>query len=506
MSTLPASPSPADTDPLWKEVTTLVTDPAHKPPLTASQSTYLRLTKIVGMLGDHVLLAVPHQVAKTALERELIPTLTEAFAKVTSVRVHIAISVDDSLVTDSLPAEAFEDTSDEWVTTHASDPAPPGEIPTIAPDPEVANPLEQKDPGKPKLDPNNPSLRTLNPKHTFDSFVIAKSNQLSQAAAVAVAENPAQKYNPLYIWGGSGLGKTHLLHATGNYALELNPQLRVMYVSSEEFTNDYINAVRDQRQDEFKKRYRSLDILMIDDIQFLQGKEGTQEEFFHTFNTLIESGAQIVLSSDRPPKELKTLDARLQTRMGQGLTTDVQPPDLETRIAILEKKAEVEDVTIDRESLIQIATPFTGSIRELEGALIRVIAYASLNHNQQITPDLVTDALKDLRRSEENIEVIIPDILQAVSQYFDVPESEICSTSKLRLVAHARQVGMYLARELTQLSLPKIGEAFGKDHTTVMYAERKISKGLSQNKEWFAEVQALTKNARIIAAARAVPA
>ncbi|MBV7282328.1 chromosomal replication initiator protein DnaA [Corynebacterium sp. TAE3-ERU30] len=334
---------------------------------------------------------------------------------------------------------------------------------------------------------------SLNPKYTFDSFVIGSSNRFAHAAAVAVAETPAKAFNPLFIWGGSGLGKTHLLHAAGLYSQVLQPGLRVKYVSSEEFTNDYINSVRDDRQEAFKRRYRNLDILMVDDIQFLEGKEGTQEEFFHTFNALHQADKQIILSSDRPPKELTTLEDRLRTRFAAGLITDIQPPDLETRIAILMKKAQDDGTQVPRDVLELIASRFESSIRELEGALIRVAAFSSLT-NQPITIEHAEVALRDIMPENKHVEITGQTIITASANYFDISVDTITGTSKTHAVVHARQLAMYLCRELTALSLPQIAEKFGgKNHTTVMYAVRKIKNEMQENRETYDQIQELTQ-------------
>lgn len=344
---------------------------------------------------------------------------------------------------------------------------------------------------KPAHDPNRET--SLNPKYTFETFVVGSSNRFANGAAVAVAETPARAYNPLFIWGGSGLGKTHLLHAAGNYAQQLQPALRIKYVSSEEFTNDYINSVRDDRQESFKRRYRNLDILMVDDIQFLEGKEGTQEEFFHTFNALHQADKQIILSSDRPPKELTTLEDRLRTRFEGGLITDVQPPDLETRIAILEKKAAADGNLVDRQVLELIASKFESSIRELEGALIRVTAYSSLV-NEPITMAIAEIALRDILPDSDDVEITAAAIKDVTAEFFTIDLGTLTGTGKTRAVAHARQLAMYLCRELTDLSLPKIGAEFGgKDHTTVMYADKKIRKEMTEKRDTYDEIQQLTQ-------------
>ncbi|PRQ11111.1 chromosomal replication initiator protein DnaA [Corynebacterium sp. 13CS0277] len=370
-------------------------------------------------------------------------------------------------------------------------PSAPQQQPTAPRDPLYVHPNQRLSREQPAHNPDQES--TLNANYTFESFVIGSSNRFAHAAAVAVAESPANAFNPLFIWGGSGLGKTHLLHALGNYSKELQPGLRVKYVSSEEFTNDYINSVRDDRQESFKRRYRNLDILMVDDIQFLVGKEGTQEEFFHTFNALHQANKQIVLSSDRPPKQLTTLTDRLRTRFEGGLITDIQPPDLETRIAILSKKAQIDQTTVGRDVLELIATRFESSIRELEGALIRVTAYSSLI-NQPIDMQMAEVALRDIMPEAADV-VITPEmILEATSEYFEFSIDVLRGSGKTRDVVRARQLAMYLCRELTELSLPKIGEAFGKDHSTVIHAVRKIGDSMSEDRTIYDQVQMLTQN------------
>ncbi|WP_221339805.1 chromosomal replication initiator protein DnaA [Corynebacterium choanae] len=330
-------------------------------------------------------------------------------------------------------------------------------------------------------------------RYTFDTFVKGPSNNFTCAAAIAVAEQPATTYNPLFIYGPSGLGKTHLLRATGTYAKSLNPKLRIKYVSSEEFTNDYINSTRDDRQESFKRRYRELDILMVDDIQFLAGKELTQEEFFHTFNSLFLADKQIILTSDRGPKELTTLHDRLVTRFQQGLITDIQPPDLETRIAILSKKAQLEHIHVTRDVLEFIAQHFKSSIRELEGALIRVSAAASLN-NEPLTVDSAKHALSHILPDEADMQITPEVILEVAAEYFNLSTDELTGPGRTKRVTHPRQLAMYLCRELTDLSLPSIGRAFGgRDHTTVMYADQKIREKLAANRDTLDEIQQLTQ-------------
>ncbi|MGM9928785.1 MAG: chromosomal replication initiator protein DnaA [Bacillus sp. (in: firmicutes)] len=316
----------------------------------------------------------------------------------------------------------------------------------------------------------------LNNKNTFDTFVIGSGNRFAHAASLAVAEAPAKAYNPLFIYGGVGLGKTHLMHAIGHYVLEHNPAAKVVYLSSEKFTNEFINSIRDNKAVEFRNKYRNVDVLLIDDIQFLAGKEQTQEEFFHTFNTLHEESKQIVISSDRPPKEIPTLEDRLRSRFEWGLITDITPPDLETRIAILRKKAKAEGLDIPNEVMLYIANQIDSNIRELEGALIRVVAYSSLI-NKDINADLAAEALKDIIPSSKPKVITIYEIQKAVGEQFNVKLDDFKAKKRTKSVAFPRQIAMYLSRELTDSSLPKIGDEFGgRDHTTVIHAHEKISK------------------------------
>ncbi|MFJ3226236.1 chromosomal replication initiator protein DnaA [Streptomyces sp. NPDC086783] len=355
-----------------------------------------------------------------------------------------------------------------------------------APGPLAAQPAPAAGPGEPTA--------RLNPKYLFDTFVIGASNRFAHAAAVAVAEAPAKAYNPLFIYGESGLGKTHLLHAIGHYARSLYPGTRVRYVSSEEFTNEFINSIRDGKGDSFRKRYREMDILLVDDIQFLADKESTQEEFFHTFNTLHNANKQIVLSSDRPPKQLVTLEDRLRNRFEWGLITDVQPPELETRIAILRKKAVQEQLNAPPEVLEFIASRISRNIRELEGALIRVTAFASLNR-QPVDLGLTEIVLKDLIPGGEDSapEITATAIMAATADYFGLTVDDLCGSSRSRVLVTARQIAMYLCRELTDLSLPKIGAQFGgRDHTTVMHADRKIRALMAERRSIYNQVTELT--------------
>ncbi|MBC7332998.1 MAG: chromosomal replication initiator protein DnaA, partial [Actinobacteria bacterium] len=329
----------------------------------------------------------------------------------------------------------------------------------------------------------------FNPKYTFDTFVTGNSNRFAYAASLAVSENPGKAYNPLFIYGGVGLGKTHLLHAIGQYILQLHPNLVVKYVSAEKFLNDFINALRYKNMLKFKESYRNNDVLLVDDIQFLEEKEASQEEFFHTFNALHSSNRQIVLSSDRPPKDIATLEERLRSRFEWGLVTDIQPPNLETRIAILKRYAEREKIKVSDEIINFIAEKITSNIRELEGALIRVMAFASITNS---TPDLpmAKSVLKDMLVDEDSYNITTQKIIKEVSKYFSVPINDILSSKRNQLVAHCRQIAMYLSRELTHDSLPKIGRAFGnRDHATVIYAINKVSSLINTDKDVYNQIQ-----------------
>jgi chromosomal replication initiator protein len=330
-------------------------------------------------------------------------------------------------------------------------------------------------------------------KYTFDGFVIGSSNRFAHAAALAVAEAPAQAYNPLFIYGGTGLGKTHLLQAIGQYVGEHGNGLTARYVTSETFMNDFINSLRDKRIEGFKQRYRTYNVLLVDDVQFFEGKERIQEEFFHTFNSLYESGSQIVISSDRPPKEIATLEARLRSRFEWGLITDIQPPDLETRIAILRKKVKTDRIHVpDPDVLTSIAERVTTNIRELEGALTRVVAFSSLT-GRPMTVELADDVLKDVFPQGQAVEISIRSIQETVSERFGMTINELCSAKRSQAIAYPRQVAMYLSRALTDSSLPKIGKEFGgRDHTTVMHANAKIEGMIREDRSVYNLVQELT--------------
>ncbi|MEG1004028.1 chromosomal replication initiator protein DnaA [Clostridium sp.] len=340
---------------------------------------------------------------------------------------------------------------------------------------------------------NDEMNTNLNPKYTFDSFVIGNSNRFAHAASLAVAESPAKAYNPLFIYGGVGLGKTHLMHAIGHYVLQNNPNAKVVYVSSEKFTNELINAIKDDKNEEFRTKYRNVDILLIDDIQFIAGKERTQEEFFHTFNALHDANKQIILSSDRPPKEIPTLEDRLRSRFEWGLIADIQVPDFETRMAILKKKADVEKLNVANEVMVYIATKIKSNIRELEGALIRIVAYSSLT-NREITVDLASEALKDIISKKQGKHITIEIIQDVVANYFNLRVEDLKSQRRTRNVSYPRQIAMYLSRKITDMSLPKIGEEFGgRDHTTVIHAYEKISDNLNRDESLQHTIDDLTK-------------
>ncbi|OXT06648.1 chromosomal replication initiation protein DnaA [Thermoanaerobacterium thermosaccharolyticum] len=331
----------------------------------------------------------------------------------------------------------------------------------------------------------------LNPKYTFDTFVVGNSNKLAHAACLAVAQSPARAYNPLFIYGGVGLGKTHLMHAIGHFVLEHNSNTKIMYVTSETFTNELVNSIKDDKNEEFRNKYRSMDILLIDDIQFIAKKERTQEEFFHTFNTLYEANKQIIVSSDRPPKEIPTLEDRLRSRFEWGLIADIQPPDFETRIAILKKKAQNENLNIPDDVLIYIAEKIPSNIRELEGALIRIVAFSSLT-KANIDLDLAKDALKDIISNKVR-KITVKLIQEEVCKYYNIKYEDFISKKRTKTIAFPRQIAMYLAREMTDLSLPKIGEEFGKDHTTVIHAYDKISNDIKEDESLNKQIEELKK-------------
>jgi len=438
---------------------------------------FLALTKPLGLLhndgGATLLLSTPNQFAKDFLELRVKSALNDILTNALGQKINIAVTVDENLELDPTPQEVFDES--------------------------VVNPVKSGT-GR---DLDAPSKNVvveqsqLNPRYVFETFVIGASNRFAHAAAVAVAEAPAKAYNPLFIYGESGLGKTHLLHAIGAYAKELYGGVRVRYVSTEEFTNDFINSIRDDKASVFQRRYRDLDVLLVDDIQFLENKERTQEEFFHTFNTLYNANKQIVISSDRPPKQLTTLEDRLRSRFEWGLITDIQPPELETRIAILRKKAAQDKLNAPDDVLEYIASKISSNIRELEGALIRVTAFASLNR-QPVDMGLAEIVLRDLIPDQAGPEITASTIMAQTASYFSLTLEDLCGTSRSRVLVNARQIAMYLCRELTELSLPKIGQTFGgRDHTTVMHADRKIRQLMAERRSIYNQVTELTNRIKL---------
>jgi chromosomal replication initiator protein len=472
--------------------------------IEAHQRAWLKLTRPLGLVENTALIATPNEFVKEQLETRLRTLITHALSRELGRSIQLAVTVDPATDVHLPPGEAGERNGAGQPDPGAGRPGdsrPPGAAPgrddrTGGTGPADSNGAEGTQKAARPGGTGQPAVRLmttrLNPKYTFETFVIGSSNRFAHAAAVAVAEAPAKAYNPLFIYGDSGLGKTHLLHAIGHYAQIFYQGVKVRYVSSEEFTNDFINMIRDGKQDGFRRRYRDVDVLLVDDIQFLENKEGTQEEFFHTFNTLHNASKQIVISSDRAPKRLVTLEDRLRSRFEWGLLTDVQPPELETRIAILRKKAEQEGLNAPPEVLEYIASRISTNIRELEGALIRVTAFASLNR-QSVDLQLAEIVLKDLIPEAQGPQITATTIMGQTASYFGLSIEDLCGTSRSRVLATARQIAMYLCRELTDLSLPKIGQQFGgRDHTTVMYADRKIRSLMAERRSIYNQVTELT--------------
>ncbi|MCM0620983.1 chromosomal replication initiator protein DnaA [Nocardioides sp. BSK12Z-4] len=458
--------------------------------LQPNQRAWLTASEPVTLHGTTAIVAVPNDFTRQQLEGRLRAQLEDALSVTYGTEIRLAVTVNPDLDAAESPAPA---PVADLAPVDAPPPAPRVDaqvtLPPPSTGPAAAPPAPEKDRGAPET--------RLNPKYTFETFVIGSSNRFPHAAAVAVAEAPGKAYNPLLVYGDSGLGKTHLLHAIGHYVRSLYTTARVRYVSSEEFTNEFINAIRDDRQDRFKRRYRDVDVLLIDDIQFLEGKTQTQEEFFHTFNTLHNANKQIVLTSDRPPKRLEALEDRLRNRFEWGLITDVQPPDLETRIAILRKKAAMDRLTAPPDVLEFIASKIQTNIRELEGALIRVTAFANLNR-QEVDMTLAEIVLKDLIPDGGEPEITAGLIIAQTAAYFGLSIDELTGPSRGRHLVMARQIAMYLCRELTDLSLPKIGAEFGnRDHTTVMYADRKINQLLAERRAVFNQVSELTNRVKM---------
>jgi len=433
-------------DELWAQVLLKIEERISRP----SFQTWVKSTKLLSYEEENVTIAAPNTFAKEWLESHYIHLITGLLSELTG---------EDRLIHFIVPENMTEN------------------------DYMLPKPIEKPVEVDVEKEHSNTATGMLNSKYTFDTFVIGSGNRFAHAASLAVAEAPAKAYNPLFIYGGVGLGKTHLMHAIGHYVIDQNPSAKVVYLTSEKFTNEFINSIRDNKAVEFRNRYRNVDVLLIDDIQFLAGKEQTQEEFFHTFNTLHQESKQIVISSDRPPKEIPTLEDRLRSRFEWGLITDITPPDLETRIAILRKKAKADGLMdIPNEVMMHIANEVDSNIRELEGALIRVVAYSSLV-NSDITMDLAAEALKDIIPNARPRKVTILDIQKTVGKHFNMRLEDFSAKKRTRAVAFPRQIAMYLSRELTDFSLPKIGSEFGgRDHSTVIHAHEKISGMLKEDK------------------------
>jgi chromosomal replication initiator protein len=505
---------------------------------SAQQRAYLRLTRLRALVDDTALLSVPDTFTRDVIESRLRPAITEALSRRLGRPVQVAVTVraaDDGSggfpaqyaegaaagYTEYLPEQRSADNLGDPSAAaggagggYGGGPAPrpaagrrarhEGQEALFAPY-DMGRAGTDSGPGRgPGVDgrtarddrrpggAGETAGNRLNPKYMFETFVIGSSNRFAHAASVAVAESPAKAYNPLFIYGSSGLGKTHLLHAIGHYATTLGNARSVRYVSTEEFTNDFINSLRDDKTSAFQRRYRDVDILLIDDIQFLENRERTQEEFFHTFNTLHNANKQIVITSDRSPRQLATLEDRLRTRFEWGLLADIQPPDLETRIAILQKKAAQERLSAPPEVLEFIATRVSNSIRELEGALIRVTAFANLTRTA-VELSLAEEVLRDFIPDGSGPEITADQIMVSTADYFGVSLEDLRGHSRSRVLVNARQVAMYLCRELTELSLPRIGQAFGgRDHTTVMHADRKIRQQMAERRSLYNQIAELT--------------
>ncbi|MGM8212869.1 chromosomal replication initiator protein DnaA [Virgibacillus sp. W0430] len=435
---------------LWMAALKKIETKISKP----SFETWLKNTKASDLNGDTIVIRVPNEFAKDWLEGHYTDLIADILHEITGAHLKAKF-----IIPESAELSAIDET-------------------------------KRKDKDKKAKQKEQTQRSMLNPKYTFDTFVIGTGNRFAHAASLAVAEAPAKSYNPLFIYGGVGLGKTHLMHAIGHYVQEHNPQANVVYLSSEKFTNEFINSIMDNKAGTFRNKYRNVDVLLVDDIQFLAGKEQTQEEFFHTFNTLHEENKQIIISSDRPPKEIPTLEDRLRSRFEWGLITDITPPDLETRIAILTKKAKAEGlVDIPNEVMLYIANQIDTNIRELEGALIRVVAYSSLI-NQDIDTSLAVDALKDIIPNNKPKKITVVAIQEVVGEKYGVKLEDFLAKKRTKSIAFPRQIAMYLSRELTDLSLPKIGEEFGgRDHTTVIHAHTKISKMLDSDESLAVELE-----------------
>ena len=487
---------------------TLLAKLASDPRVTAQYMGFLSLIEPKGVLGDTLYLEVANDGTRNMIDQRLRPIIVEhlaAEAEVTGGPTNFALVVNAAL---NVSPEPVVDVANEWANTYESSLSAPvtpilpqatasasAFAPVTEPYSAPVAPVTLSSAGLP-VGPFGGSTSSaeinsgnhLNPNYTFDTYVIGDSNRMAHAAALAVGEAPGKAYKPLFIYGNSGLGKTHLLHAIGNYAISLYPRIRVRYVNSEEFTNDYINALRDQSTAEFQNQYRAVDVLLIDDIQFLAGKEGTQEAFFHLFNILHNNDKQVVITSDLPPKELDGFEDRLVSRFGGGLSADITAPTLETRIAILRKKIERDQTRISDEILEYIAQRVTKNIRELEGSLTRLTAWASLT-KQNIDMNMVQTVLKDLVAVADDQVTTPVEVMNAVASYFNISVDELTGKSRQQAIARARQIAMYVCREKTGLSLPKIGQVFGgKDHTTVMYANKQVEKLMAERRTVYNQV------------------
>ena len=445
-------------DDLWEQTLKIIEQKISKP----SFETWLKSTKAVSLKGTTLIVEAPNEFAREWLDGNYKDILTEILYDLVGENMTLRFVIPNTNLEEEpvTPSTATKKQTKQETSTDS---------------------------------PNS----MLIPKYTFETFVIGSGNRFAHAASLAVAEAPAKAYNPLFIYGGVGLGKTHLMHAIGHYVLEHNPDAKVVYLSSEKFTNEFINSIRDNLPEDFRNKYRNVDILLIDDIQFLAGKESTQEEFFHTFNALHEENKQIVISSDRPPKEIPTLEDRLRSRFEWGLITDITPPDLETRIAILRKKAKAEGLDIPNEVMLYIANQIDTNIRELEGALIRVVAYSSLE-NKDINADLAAEALKSIIPSSKPKTITIKDIQREVGEEYGIKMEDFVSKKRTKTIAFPRQIAMYLSRELTDSSLPKIGEEFGgRDHTTVIHAHDKISKMLDEDPQLKKQIEEIKNRLKV---------
>mgnify|MGYP000948243294 FL=1 len=531
----------------WEQVISIL---QANPEVSQRLRGFVNLAQPQAFVGTVLLIAVPSELTRNIFQSQLKAPFQQALTTVFGPGVSEAFTIDESLaqtsqtvspsipqIEDDSPMPPLHEVEAELHTPvpphqtadvpvadapaaspvdpaifaerpQSSSPSPtdfsevhtPQHVDSAVPAQPISSPAETEDNSSPATDTHTAvssdsgwdSSARLNPNYTFDTFVIGQSNRFAHAAAFAVSESPAQAYNPLFIYGDSGLGKTHLLHAIGHYAKHLFPSLRVRYVNSEEFTNDFINSIRDDEGSSFKQIYRNVDMLLIDDIQFLAGKEHTQEEFFHTFNALHNHQKQVVITSDLPPKQLTGFAERMRSRFEWGLITDVQPPELETRIAILRKKAQSESLNVPDDVMEYIASHITANIRELEGALIRVTAFASLN-KQPVDVALAEVVLKDLITDAGDAEITSGQVLATTASYFDVTLEDLRSKSRTRTLTNARQIAMYLLRELTDMSLPRIGQELGgRDHTTVMHAVRKVGAQMAERRTTFNQVTDLT--------------